>query len=96
MNNELDMTEQTLQFVIKLFASLAALVMVLVVITLAVIVVRDGNNPLVQSAFTDLTDIAGKLFLSLSGMIVIKPVVSAVVQRSLPVASPGQEPPSAI
>lgn len=76
--SNLDVTENTLQFVIKVFAILLATIILVVLVTYAVIVIRDGNNPLVQTAFNDLVSLGQWAIITMGGIIVGKPVASGV------------------
>lgn len=76
--SNLDVTENTLQFVIKVFAILLAVIILVVLGTYAAIVIHDGNNPLVQSAFNDLVNL-GQWAIGTMGLIIIgKPIASGV------------------
>lgn len=77
-NNQ--MTEKTLQWVIIIFAFAVGLVALAVTGTFCVIVVRDGNDPLVQQAFTDLAALAQNAFYAIAMVIVGKPVASGILQ----------------
>lgn len=76
--SNLDVTETTLQFVIKVFAILLAGLISLIGITYAVIVIHDGNNPLVQSAFSDLASLGQWAIMALAGIVIGKPIASGV------------------
>lgn len=76
--SNLDVTENTLQFVIKVFAILLAIIILVVLGTYAIIVIRDGNNPLVQTAFDDLVNL-GQWSIGVMGAVILgKPVASGV------------------
>lgn len=76
--SNLDVTENTLQFVIKVFAILLAVIILVVLGTYATIVIHDGNNPLVQVAFSDLVNL-GQWAIGVMGAIILgKPVASGV------------------
>lgn len=76
--SNLDVTENTLQFVIKVFAILLAVIILVVLGTYATIVIHDGNNPLVQTAFSDLVNL-GQWAIGVMGAIILgKPVASGV------------------
>jgi hypothetical protein len=76
--SNLDVTENTLQFVIKVFAILLAVIVLVVLATYAEIVIRDGDNPLVQAAFSDLVSL-GQWAIGVMGAIILgKPVASGV------------------
>lgn len=73
---QLDMTENTLQFVIKVFAVLMFVVVMVVLATYVVLVIKDGNTPVVADAYTHLVDF-GKWAMTLIGLIIVgKPVAS--------------------
>lgn len=74
------MTETTLQKVIVIFAVVFAIVTVAVVGTFCLLVIRDGNDPLVSQAFTDLSSVAQNAFYTLAAVIVGKPIASGVLQ----------------
>lgn len=76
--SNLDVTENTLQFVVKLFAVLLAVIILVVLGTYAVIVIRDGNNPLVQTAFDDLVNLGQWAIVTMGAIIVGKPIASGV------------------
>lgn len=76
--SNLDVTENTLQFVIKVFAILLAVIILVVLGTYAVIVVRDGNNPLVQTAFSDLVGLGQWAIVAMGSIIIGKPIASGV------------------
>lgn len=76
--SNLDVTENTLQFVIKVFVILLAVIVLVVLGTYATIVIHDGNNPLVQTAFSDLVNL-GQWAIGVMGAIILgKPVASGV------------------
>lgn len=76
--SNLDVTENTLQFVIKVFAILLAVIILVVLGTYAAIVIRDGNNPLVQSAFNDLVSLGQWAIITMGSIIIGKPIASGV------------------
>lgn len=87
----LDMTENTLQFMIKLVGVLVFTIMAVTLGTLAFLVIHDGNNPLVQTAFQDLVDL-GKWGLIIIGTIITgKPIASGMGQF-LANKNPPQQP----
>lgn len=76
--SNLDVTETTLQFVIKVFAILLAVIVAGVLATYIIIVLRDGNDPLVQVAFSDLVDLGKWALITMGGIVVGKPIASGV------------------
>lgn len=74
----MDMTEQTLQTVIKIFTVVISIILVAVVGTLVFIIVRDGNNVLVSDAYSNLVDLAKWGIGVIGAVIVGKPVASGV------------------
>lgn len=74
------MNESTSQFVIKVFAICMAVAFAAIIVTYCIIVLRDGNDPLVAQAFSNLTNIAGQAFVAISAIIIGKPIASGVLQ----------------
>lgn len=75
-----DMTEKTLQIVLIIFSAVVAAITLVVVGTFCVLVIRDGNNPLVTQAFTDLASLAQNAVYAIAAVIVGKPVASGILQ----------------
>lgn len=74
----LTMDEQTQQFVIRIFSVTVMLIMIAVLGTLSYLVIRDGNNPTVQTAFASLVSL-GQWGIGIMGVIIVgKPIASAV------------------
>lgn len=74
----MDMTEATLQTVIKGFSLVIGLILIAVVGTLVFIIIRDGNNVLVSDAYSNLVDLAKWGIGVIGAVIVGKPVASGV------------------
>ena len=91
----LDMTEATFQFVVKLFSVVVVAIMFSVLATFLIVIWRDGNNPLVQNAFSDLV-VLGQWALGILGAVIVgKPVsigVGNLLQASALQKSPQSSP----
>ena len=75
------MNENTLQFVIKLFAIAVFVVTIVVTSTLGIIVIRDGNDPLINTAFNDLVTFGENGFYVLGLVIVGKPIATGLMNK---------------
>lgn len=76
----MDMTETTLQFIIKIFSIVVAIVLLAVAGTYVTIVLRDGSDPLVSMAFNDLVNLGQWCVITIGGIIVGKPIASGIGQ----------------
>lgn len=98
MTSNLDMTENTLQFIIKLFAGLVFIILLTVAGTYTIIVLRDGNNPLVREAFNDLVNLGQWCTITIGGIIVGKPIASGIgqflAQKNAPTPNTDSLPPT--
>lgn len=98
MTSNLDMTENTLQFIIKLFAGVVSVILLAVAGTYTVIVLRDGNNPLVSQAFNDLASLGQWCAITVGGIIVGKPIASGIgqflAQKNAPTPNTDSLPPT--
>ena len=74
------MTENTLQTVIMIFTIAMAVVVCAVVGTFCYLVIRDGNDPLVSQAFSDLANVVQNSFSAIAAIIVGKPIASGILQ----------------
>lgn len=93
----MDMTENTLQFIIKIFSIVVAIVLLAVAGTYVTIVLRDGNDPLVSMAFGDLVSLGQWCVITIGGIIVGKPIASGIgqffAQKNTPVPNTDSLPP---
>lgn len=78
--SNLDVTENTLQFLLKLFGIAVFIIIVTILGTLAYLVIHDGNNPLVQNAFQDLISLGQWALGITGGIITLKPLASGAGQ----------------
>lgn len=78
--SNLDVTENTLQFLLKLVGITVFVIIITILGTLAFLVIRDGNNPLVQNAFQDLISLGQWGMGTLGAIITLKPLASGAGQ----------------
>lgn len=74
------MTEKTLQYVIFIFSICMGLITFAITVTFCIIIVRDGNNPLVAQAFNNLSNVAQNGIYAMAAVIVGKPLASGILQ----------------
>lgn len=78
--SNLDVTENTLQFLLKLIGITVFIIIITILGTLAFLVIHDGNNPLVQNAFQDLISLGQWGMGVLGAIITLKPLASGAGQ----------------
>lgn len=74
--------DSTFQLIVKLFAGLVSIIMLVVLVSLFLIIYRDGNTPQVQNAFNDMVSLGQWVLGIIGAVFVVRPVTNAF-QKSM-------------
>lgn len=74
----MDVSEATLQFVVKVFSVLVGIIVVAVVGLLIFVIIRDGNSALVSESYSNLVQLAQWGLSIIGGVIVGKPIATGI------------------
>lgn len=78
----MNIDDASFQLIVRIFAALVAVIMLFVLLSLFIIIYRDGNSPQVQSAFGDMVTLGQWVLTIIGAVFVVRPVTGAF-QKSM-------------